>query len=180
MHHAHTLATHPRTIAGAILAGYLLLAASAVRAADAHQAVKAQPGEMVLLRDVAARPAIRQAPPGMALIVDPSPRPELARALGTGELSGEFSEAEYASLDASPAGMQNGHRTTIERMTDQALGSNLGSMGSSHHGVAGNGISNVIAGPLGSLGSATQGIGHQVQGTFSQLPVLIPAPTGGH
>lgn len=176
MHHAHTLATHPRTIAGAMLAGYLLLAASAVRAADAHQAVKAQPGEMVLLRDVAARPAIRQASPGTALIVDPSPRPELARALGTGELS----EADYASLDASPASPQNAHRTSIERITDQALGGNLGSMGSGHHGVAGNGISNIIDGPLSSLGSATQGIGHQVHGTFSQLPVLIPAPIGGH
>ena len=36
-----------------------------------------QPGEIVLLRDVAARPAYRMAPPGMALIADPKPQREL-------------------------------------------------------------------------------------------------------
>ncbi|MBT2144474.1 MULTISPECIES: hypothetical protein [unclassified Rhodanobacter] len=60
---------------GALLPASLL-------AADAQQAVKARPGDVVLLADVSTRPAHHPAPPGMALMVDPSPRYGIARALG--------------------------------------------------------------------------------------------------
>lgn len=176
MHHAPTHAAYCSVVSGAMLALCLLLTPAGGMAADAHQAVQAKPGEIVLLRNVAARPAVGPAPPGMALIVDPSPRLELATALGTDELS----DADCASLDAVAAGGHNEHRTTIERVAGQALGGSLGSAGSSHASVSGNGISNVVTGPIGSLGNATHGIGNQVQGAFSQLPGLIPPTTGGH
>lgn len=73
----------------------LLLPAS-VLAADACQAAKARPGDIVLPRNVSARPA----PPGMALMVDPSPRHEMARARGTEELC----DTDYANLRASANG----------------------------------------------------------------------------
>ena len=36
--------------------------------------------------------------------------------------------------------------------------------------VAGNGVSNTIAAPVGAVGNATRGIGDQVQGALAQLP----------
>ena len=74
----------------AALIGLLLVstvASDAAMASGARQGVKAQPGEIVLLRDVSTRPAYRMAPPGMALIADPSPRKELSSALGAGGMS---------------------------------------------------------------------------------------------
>ena len=68
----------------AMLAVALLSGAAGASASGARQGVKAQPGEIVLLRDVAARPAYRMAPPGMALIADPKPQREIATALGAG------------------------------------------------------------------------------------------------
>jgi hypothetical protein len=63
----------------AMLAVALLSAAAGASASGARQGVKAQPGEIVLLRDVAARPAYRMAPPGMALIADPNRSARLRR-----------------------------------------------------------------------------------------------------
>ncbi|MHB1272960.1 MAG: hypothetical protein ACYCZD_09370 [Rhodanobacter sp.] len=145
-------------------------------AADAHKAVQAKPGEIVVLRNVAARPAVRQEPPGMALIADPSPQRELAQALGTGELS----DADYASLNAASRGSNSPHGTAVERMAGNAFAGGAGSNGSASGGVAGNGISNVIAAPIGAVGNTTRGIGDQVQGALSQLPGLIPVPATGH
>jgi len=79
-----------------------LLPAS-VLAADAHRAAKAGPGDIVLLRNGSPRPA----PLGMALTVDPSHRRETAHALGTEELS----DADYASLDATP--VQGGSHAAV-------------------------------------------------------------------
>jgi hypothetical protein len=70
-----------RLIDRTLLLGAWRLPAS-VLAADAQQAVKTRPGDIVLLRNVSTRPAYRLAPPGMALMVDPSPRHEIARTLG--------------------------------------------------------------------------------------------------
>jgi hypothetical protein len=36
--------------------------------------------------------------------------------------------------------------------------------------VAGNGVSNTVAAPIGAVGNATGGIGDQVQGALAQLP----------
>ncbi|WP_251275829.1 hypothetical protein, partial [Enterobacter hormaechei] len=49
------------------LALALLSIGAGASASGARQGVKAQAGEIVLLRDVSARPAYRMAPPGMAL-----------------------------------------------------------------------------------------------------------------
>lgn len=157
-----------------LMLGALLLPAS-VLAADAHQAVQSRPGDIVLLRNVSARPAYRQAPPGMALMVDPSPRHELARALGTGELS----DADYASLGATPPVQGGHHGTAVEQVIGNALGNTLSGNGG-HPGVSGDGISNVIAGPVSAVGSATHGIGDQVRGALSQLPGMTPAAPVGH
>ena len=61
------------------LALALLSIGAGASASGARQGVKAQAGEIVLLRD-AARPAYRMAPPGMALIADPKPQREIAMA----------------------------------------------------------------------------------------------------
>jgi len=157
----------------ALLLGALLLPTS-VFAADAHVAVQPKHGDIVLLRNVSTRPAYRPAPPGVALMVDPSPRGEIAHALGTGELS----DADFASLDASTAPAGHGH-TVVEQMVGTAVGGTLG--GNPGHGtVSGNGVSNVIAAPLGTVGNTTRGIGNQIVGALSQLPMMTSNPPGGH
>ena len=156
-----------------LVLGALLLPAS-VLSADAHQAVKAKPGDIVLLRNVSTRPAYRPAPPGMALMVDPSPRRETARALGTQELS----DADYASLDATPV-QASGRGTAVGQMVGSAIGGALNGSGE-HPGVSGDGIGNVVAGPLGAVGNTTRGIGDQVRGALSQLPGVMPAAPAGH
>lgn len=156
----------------ALVVGALLLPISAI-AADAHTAVKAKPGDIVVLRNVSARPAYRPAPPGMALMVDPSPRNEINHALGTGELS----DADYASLDASPT-PGSSHRTVVEQMVGNTLVGTLGD-NSGSRGVARNGAGNVISGPLGAVGNTTRGIGSQILGAMSQLPTMTPAATAG-
>lgn len=146
-----------------------------VLGADAHQAVQAKPGEIVLLRNVATRPADRAAPPGMALIVNPSPQHELDGALGLGELSDD----DYASLDASPA---RGHAgtTTVETIVNRALGGSTGAeVGLRNHATP-SGMGTAMAGPMGALTNTTGGIGNQVQGALSALPGMTPAPAGGH
>ncbi len=143
-------------------------------AADAHRAVQAGPGEIVMLRNVATRPAYRQAPPGMALIVNPSPKHEIDSALGSGELS----EADYASLDASPAAGQA--HTTVERMVGTALGGALGNGTGGRGEVASNGVSQLMTGPMGAVGGTTRGIGNQVQGALSALPGMTALPAAGH
>lgn len=151
----------------ATLLAALCLPASLL-AADAHQAVKAKPGDIVVLRNVSTRPAYRPAPPGMALMVDPSPRHEIGRALGTEELS----DADYAGLGATPAQSTHGG-TVVERVIGTALGNSIGNTGGRAN-VAGNGVSNVVSGPLGAVGNTTRGVGDQVRGALSQLPGMTP------
>lgn len=150
----------PRPLLAAALA-WLPLAAG--HAADAHRAVQAQPGDIVVLRQVPTRPADRQAPPGMALMVSPSPKREVTAALGNHELS----EADYAGLDAASP--------TSDRMQDTAMGRSLEGMlvrGSGNSiGTAGTGVSSVVADPAGAVGRAAGGIGEQVQGALAQLPL---------
>ncbi len=111
----------------------------------------------------------------MALIVDPTPRQELARALGTDELS----DADYASLDASSPG-NRGQATTVENIVGSALGGSVGA-GRSGSGVAGNSFSNLIASPVGAVTRTTGNINNQVQGALSQIPgMAAPAPGTGH
>lgn len=150
-------------------------ASSSAWSADAHQAVQAKPGEIVLLRNVATRPADRAAPPGMALIVNPSPQHELDGALGVGELNDD----DYASLGASP---QSGRAqpTTVETMVGGALGSGSGTDASLRANGTANGMSQTMAAPMGAIAGTTRGIGDQVQGALSALPGMTAAPGSGH
>jgi hypothetical protein len=158
----------------ALMLGSLLLPSGAF-AADAHQAVKPKPGDIVVLRNVSTRPAYRPAPPGMALMVDPSPRREVTRALGAEELS----DADYASLDAAAPGQGADHGTAVAQIVGGAL---VGAMNgrTGHPGISGNGVSNVVVGPLGAVGNTTRGIDDQVRGALSQLPGMMPSAPAGH
>jgi hypothetical protein len=131
-------------------------------AADAHRAVQAQPGDIVVLRNVSTRPADRLAPPGMALMVSPSPRPEITASLGAHELSDE----DFARLDAAPSHAAQLPSAAVGRTLDTMLVRSSGSGIT----VAGNGVSNTMAAPVGAVGDAARGMGHQVQGALSQLP----------
>lgn len=176
MHCSHLFTTWGHRVRQPGLFLALLIPLSGAMAADAHVAVQAKPGEMVLLRNVSARSAIRQAPPGVALIANPSPRDNLSAALGANELS----DSDYANLDASASGPRGVHATTAERMVESALGGSLGRSPNRSGGVAGNGFSNLIGGPTGAIGRTTGGIDNQIRGALSQLPGMTPAPAGGH
>ncbi|HDS1122768.1 TPA: hypothetical protein QDZ60_000006 [Stenotrophomonas maltophilia] len=164
----------------ASLALALLAVATAAGASGARQGVKAQPGEIVLLRDVAARPAYRMAPPGIALIADPKPQREIAAALGSGDpASGmdELNDADYAGMGAghfTPPAAAGG--TTVERVTQQALGSTLGRNGD---GMVGSSLGGAMSGPLGAVGNSTRGIADTVRGALGQFPLQGTAPAGG-
>ena len=136
--------------------------APAGRAADAHQAVQAQPGDIVLLRTVPTRPAYRPAPPGMALMVSPSPRSEVDASLGAYELSDE----DFAQLGASPSPAANLPSNAAGHALDAMLVRGTGSATT----VTGNGVSKTVAAPIGAVGDATRGFGDQVQGALAQLP----------
>jgi hypothetical protein len=141
--------------------------------------VHAGPGEIVLLRNVATRPATR-APlsPDMALIVNPSPRSQLDRALG---LDGaEMSDADIASLNATSSSAQARAGTTVTRVMQAVLAGDSSGHASGAAPVAGNGMSNVISAPMGAVGNATRGIGDQVSGALSQLPLPGMAGGSGH
>ncbi|MGN6280887.1 hypothetical protein [Frateuria sp.] len=129
-------------------------------AADAHRAVVAKPGDIVLLRNVSTRAAVRPAPPGMALMVSPSPQPEILASLGSGELSDD----DIAQLGATPVPTAQ-LQSTVGRALDGML-----VRGSGGTTVAGNGVSNTVTAPIGAVGNATRGIGDQVQGALAQLP----------
>ncbi len=167
-----------RIVAGLLLA---LGAGGFAQASGARQGVKPQPGEMVLLRDVSTRPAYRMQPPGMALIVDPSPRRELAGALGAGGGIDELDEDGYASIDSAMGRPSSAHagQTTVERVTGVTVGRALGDAMGEGGAMSGTQLARTIGGPMGAVGGATRGIGDQVRGALSQLPLGQPAGQGG-
>lgn len=160
-------------IGGVALATF---ATGAAHASGARQGVKPQPGEIVLLRDVSARPAYRMQPPGMALIADPSPRKELGAALGTGGMD-ELTDADYAGMQSGLADATlSGHgHTTVERVTSGVVGGTLGRVTGDGGPLSGGQLSRAIGGPMGAVGSATRGIGDQVRGALAQFPLGQPA-----
>ncbi|MBN5017771.1 hypothetical protein JY408_12395 [Stenotrophomonas maltophilia] len=164
----------------AMLAVALLSGAAGASASGARQGVKAQPGEIVLLRDVAARPAYRMAPPGMALIADPKPQREIATALGAGTPANamdELSDEDYAGMGAGhTAATATSTGTTVERVAQQALG---GTPGRSSDGMLGSSLGGALGSPLGAVGNSTRGIGDTVRGALAQFPLQGPAPAGG-
>lgn len=169
-----TLGMRHASLIIAVVAIVGLLAPGTTPAADAHRAVQPKPGEIVVVRNVGTRPAYRPAPPGQALIANPSPQHELDAALGTGELS----EADYAGLDASNA--PRAQHTTVERLVGQTLGSSLGAGPGARNGTRANGISSVMAAPMGAITQSGRGIGSQVQGALSQLPGMTAPNGAGH
>lgn len=169
-----SVAAHRTTTAGLWLLATALALPMAAQASGARQGVKAQPGEIVLLRDVSARPAYRPAPPGMALIADPSPKREVNQALGTATGMDELSDDDYASLGSNTGAGVTHTQTTIERVTGTNVTSTLGKVTDS--GVLSGGqLSNAIGGPMGAVTGATRGIGDQVRGALAQFPLGQPA-----
>lgn len=166
--------SHRARSIGALVAFALLLPAMA-HAAGARKAVTPKPGEIVLLRDVSARPAYRPAPPGMALIVDPSPKREINQALGTGELS----DAEYAAIGSQADTTGGTQGAIVDRVTGRALSATLGGLTSGNAALSGTGMGPALGGPMGAIGNATGGIGDHVRGALAQFPVLVPTAVGG-
>ncbi|MBH1430760.1 hypothetical protein I5U42_05505 [Stenotrophomonas maltophilia] len=161
--------------------GFTLLAiVTSASASGPRQGVKPQPGELVLLRDVSARPAYRMAPPGRALIADPKPQREIAAALGSGGAAtgmDELSDEDYAGMGAGhSASVVTVGGTTVERGTQQALGGTLGRTGD---GMAGSNLGGAMSGPLGAVDSSTRGIADTVRGALAQFPLQGTAPAGG-
>lgn len=156
-----------------VLASAALLASAGSSAAGARQGVKAAPGEIVLLRDVSARPAYRPAPPGVALIADPAPNRELSQALGTRtNNTGELSDEDYASLASGTAGSADAAPvTTVERVTGSAINGTLGRMTGDDGSLSGSSLGQAIGGPMGTVGTTTRGIGDQVMGALAQFPL---------
>ncbi len=159
----------------ALLAAALLAPASAW-AAGARTGVEARHGEMVLLRDVNARPAYRPAPPSIAIIVDPTPTRELGNALGTGELSDE----DFASLSTgNRLQLVHGATDTVAgSITAQAVNGSIGIATPEGGMLSGDGINNALSAPLGAVGGATRGMGDRIQGALSSFPIGQQPPTG--
>ncbi|GLQ98357.1 hypothetical protein [Dyella mobilis] len=138
-----------------------------------HVAQKAGPGDIVLIRNVAARPADRNpTAPGLALMVNTSPNPQLNSAInGDGGL-GEMTDSEIAGL-TSNAGASAGssNQNNVQHALTSALGVNSG--GST--GTANNGVSNLVSGASGAAGAVTdntRNIGDQITNAMSQMPML--------
>lgn len=161
-----------------LAAACLPAVASAQDGSGARQGVTAKPGEIVLLRNVATRPANRSpVSPGMALLVNPSPRGQIDNALGLG--GSEMSDADFAGLSATPSSGQTNSTGTVNRAINSALGSSMDGSARGGGNVSGNGVSNVVNGPMGAVGGATRGIGNQVNGALSQLPLSALSATAG-
>lgn len=169
----------PRSCASALAActAILVIVPLPADASGARRGDRQQHGEVVVLRDVSARQAIRRMPPGMAVIMDPRPTREINDALGLGELS----EDEYAGMAAGTVAVRP--PTTVEQVAGKALEGSLGGMVRGDGVLSGDGMVRTIGVPVGIVGGATRGIGDQVRGALSQLPIPSQAagspPPGG-
>ena len=137
-----------------------LLPATQAMAGDARIGVHAKHGEMVLLRNVDARPAYRSAPPGLALIVDPRPTKEVEIVRQAGELT----DADFATIVGGTTTDAIEHTNTISQTLGVATGAQGGTSAKSAAGVSS------LSGPLGAVGGAVSGVGSSVRGALSQLP----------
>lgn len=151
--------------------GSLLLTVPVGMAAAGGARIGVEPrhGEMVLLRDVNARPAYRPAPPSIALIVDPTPNAQLLPALADGELS----DADFEGMST---GNTLGSAPAAGSAVEQALQSvGLGG-GSRGDASSSPGLS---AGPAGAVGATTSRIGGTVTGALSAAGLLGGRNGGG-
>lgn len=124
-------------------------------AAGSRSAVEAQPGELVLMRAVPARPAARSAPPGRALLVDPSPRSEIEQGLS----SLEITDGGYGQIAAGASSGGATPSSAISQSVTQSLQSVSGQAGQR------GGSPTMSFG--GSVSAATGSIGSQVTGALS-------------
>jgi hypothetical protein len=142
----------------------------------AHVAQKAQPGDIVLIRNVAERPADRNpTAPGMALMISASPNPQLANAIGGNSNTGEITDTEIGDLTAGVSSGHGGSGQNVQHSLSTALGVNNGGNSA---GTASNGVSNLVGGPAGAAGSvtdSTRNVSDQITSAVSQIPIL-----GGH
>lgn len=145
----------------------MALAPVAAQAAGARAGVHPQHGEMVLLRNVHARPAYRPAPPGIALIVDPRPGRELHAGLGTGEMS----DADFAAISSGHSLGPVRPASGIDGTVNSAIGASLGTGQVQHSGAVGGSVGGALSGPLGTVGNTTRGIGSHVTGAMSHFPI---------
>jgi hypothetical protein len=175
MDHSRQL-IHTQTCRCAFIAVAFATLTPTISFADgAHVAQKAGPGDIVLIRNVAARPADRNpTAPGMALMVNVSPNPQLNNAINGSGNSGEITDTEIADLTSSVGGGSGGPgQNSVQRSVDSALGINSG--GNSAGGASNNGVSNLVGGPAGAGGAvtdSTRAIGDQVTNAVSQIPMI--------
>lgn len=152
----------------------LVLAPVTAHAAGSRTGVHPQHGELVLLRDVNARPAYRPAPPSVALIVDPRPSRELQAGLATGEMSDDDFAAITSGHSFGPARPAPGIGATV----NNAIGTGLGTGQVQHSGAVGTSVGGALSGPMGTVGATTRGIGGHVTGALSQFPLGKSGPGG--
>lgn len=158
----------------AIAGGWMMALMPMLAAADgARVAQKAKPGEIVVTRNVAARPADRSpTAPGMALMVSASPNPQLVNGLTGGSGPGEISDEEIANLSAGRITANVSGQNSMQRALNTALGTNVG--GNSAGAASSNGVSNTLNAPAGggAVVDGTRNISDQVNNALSQIPVL--------
>lgn len=153
-----------QTISAAVVFACAVVAAAPAGASGARKGDKAQPGEIVLLRNVATRPAVRMHPPGMAVLVDPSPRGEIEHALG------EMSDDEYGAAASGQAPMVGDLAARIGNGHGEgALGAALGLLTRGDGTIPAGRLAGTVG---GTVGAATRGIDASVRGALGQLPGL--------
>lgn len=162
----HCISNNPRVIA---LAFAIALVPMVTLADGARIAVKANPGEIVMTRNVSDHIAYRQpVSQGMALLVSPMPNQAINGALGLGEVS----DADAAGLGATPP---SGNNTAVGNAITNALANSVGGHASNNAPITGN---NTAGGSMGAISNATSGIGSQVTGALSQLPMAAAIGSG--
>ncbi|GLQ89115.1 hypothetical protein [Dyella flagellata] len=165
---------HTETRATLVCVGLLGMLPALGFADGARLGQKAKPGEIVVIRNVAARPADRPATaPGMALLVSASPNPQLLDATAGSNGPGEITDSEIADLNAGPAASGVSIRNDVQHSLRTALGTNTS--GSSSGAVSSNGVSNALSAPTAgasAVADSTRNIGEQVTSAVSQIPSL--------
>lgn len=173
MESTHHLFLHADIRALFVCAALLGMLPALACADGARIAQKAKPGEIVLIRNVAARPADRPpTAPGMALMVSASPNPQLVGTMTGSSSPGEISDTDIANLNAGPAAGGLSVQSGVQHSLGVALGTNAG--GNHAAAVSSNGVSNMLGAPTagGAIADGTRNIGDQVTGAMSQIPAL--------
>ena len=146
---------------GACAGAVLLIAAwpAGSQAAGSRAAVEAQPGEIVVMRAVPARPAARSMPPGQALLVTPGPESELESGLSHLEITSD----SYGRVSAGGQGAIRGG------VVGHAMSSLMSPLGARSAGERSSAPKAAIG---GAVGAATGSISGQVKGALAGAGLL--------